>query len=115
MIRFDDFFKMNNVNAVKIKLNMNPGDSSFRALDFLLDDSPRWTEMTSWKAKAAQNNYGNAQYVLAFAQYYPYGKEFYLFGGLYKIEKKMPEIFGGEGYILTLQNDYIEYHPRSKK
>lgn len=43
------------------------------------------------------NNFGRAQYFLAFAQYYPYGPNYFIFGGLYKIEKTTPKVWGTVG------------------
>ena len=111
MIKFEDFFKSINCKT-KVKFNMNAGNKNYPALDFLLTDDYRWMEMNSWKSKQANNNYSNAEYVLAFAQYYPYGKNYYMFGGLYKIEKITPEVFDQVGYKLTLQNDFKEYIKR---
>ena len=103
MIKFDDFFKEAiSKGKGKVKFNMNAGDKNLPALDFLLSDSDRWMEMNCWKSKQANNNYSDAEYVLSFAQYYPYGSNYYMFGGLYKIEKIIPEVYDQIGYKLTL-------------
>lgn len=113
MIKFDDFFKEAiSKGKVKVKFNMNAGDKNLPALDFLLSDSDRWMEMNCWKSKQANNNYSDAEYVLSFAQYYPYGSNYYMFGGLYKIEKIIPEVYDQIGYKLTLQNEFKEYIKR---
>ena len=67
--------------------------------------------MNSWKTKQA-NNYADAEYVLTFAQYYPYGNNYYMFGGLYKIEKIMSETYNEVGYNLILQNEFKDYIKR---
>lgn len=113
MIKFEDFFKDVTVKGkTKVKFNMNPSDRNFSALDFLLSDNKRWIEMNAHKSKHANNNYSDAKYVLSFAQYYPYGSNYYMFGGLYKIKKIMPEVYNGQGYKLTLQKEFIEYRKR---
>ena len=113
MIKFDDFFdNVTKKGKVKVKFNMNAGDRNLPALDFLMSDDYRWMEMNCWKSKHANNNYSDADYVLSFAQYYPYGSNYYIFGGLYKIEKIMPEVYDQIGYILTFQNDFKEYRKR---
>ena len=113
MIKFDDFFKEAiSKGKGKVKFNMNAGDKNLPALDFLLSDSDRWMEMNCWKSKQANNNYSDAEYVLSFAQYYPYGSNYYMFGGLYKIEKIIPEVYDQIGYKLTLQNEFKEYIKR---
>ena len=112
MIRFDEFFNVEKPSSTKVKFNMNNGNPNQPAWDLLLEDSPHWIGMNSWKSKQPNNNYGNAEYVLSFAQYYPYGPQFFIFGGLYKIEKKSPEVFDQVGYNLTLMDDFSEYRKR---
>lgn len=113
MIKFDNFFKeASSKGKIKVKFNMNADDKSLPALDFLLSDNDRWLEMNCWKSKQANNNYSDAEYVLSFAQYYPYGCNYYMFGGLYKIEKIIPEVYDQVGYKLTLQNEFEEYQKR---
>lgn len=113
MIKFDDFFKeITAKGKVKVKFNMNAGNKNYPALDLLLSDDLRWMEMNCWKSKQANNNYSDAEYVLAFAQYYTYGSNYYMFGGLYKIEKIIPEVYDQIGYRLTLQNEFKEYIKR---
>ena len=113
MIKFDYFFKDATLKGkVKVKFNMNAGDKNLPALDFLLSDNDRWMEMNCWKSKQANNNYSDAEYVLSFAQYYPYGSNYYMFGGLYKIEKILPEVYDQIGYKLTLQEEFNEYIKR---
>lgn len=113
MIKFEDFFSsIANKGKVKVKFNMNAGNPEEPALDYLLSDSDRWEEMNGWKTKQANNNYKDAEYVLTFAQYYPYAPNYYLFGGLYKINKIIPEVYNDIGYELTLQDEYKEYRKR---
>jgi hypothetical protein len=112
MIRFRDFFKVPDENKTKIKFNMNAGDINKRAWDFLRDDDPEWLKMNGWKTKQTNNNLNKADYLIALAQYYPYGPEYYVFGGIYKIEKTEPEVFDAVGYSLVLAEDYKEYIKR---
>lgn len=58
------------------------------------------------------NNFTHAQYLLAFAQYYPYGPNYFIFGGLYRIEKITPEVWKTVGYKLTLLDKFKEYRKR---
>lgn len=111
MIKFEEFFKFEK-GKVKVKFNMNAGNKNLPALDLLLNDDYRWIEMNSWKTKQANNNYAAAEYVLTFAQYYPFGSNYYMFGGLYKIEKILPEKFDEVGYNLVPQNEFKEYIKR---
>lgn len=58
------------------------------------------------------NNFTHAQYLLAFSQYYPYGPNYFIFGGLYKIEKITPEVWKTVGYKLTLLDKFKQYRKR---
>ncbi|MEG2934614.1 MAG: hypothetical protein RR842_13645, partial [Gordonibacter sp.] len=71
MIKLEDFILVPDVNKTKVKFNMNAGDPNKRAWDLLLDDDPEWVVMNSWKTKQTNNNLGNADYLIALAQYYP--------------------------------------------
>lgn len=111
MIKLTEFMNIPN-NKVKIKFNMNPSDPNKKAWDLLLEDSDEWLKMNEWKTKQTNNNLGDAEYLVTFAQYYPYGANYYVFGGIYKVEKIMPEIFDDRGYKLDLTNMYQDYIKR---
>lgn len=113
MIKFYDIFKVENPAKTRVKFNMNPADPSLPAWDFLRDDDTRWVEMNAHRyTKNPSNNLDNANFLLAFAQYYPYGPQYYIFGGMYKVEKILPEIESGTGYKLTLLDEFKEYRKR---
>ena len=112
MIKFEKFFVVKEPNRTKVKFNMNAGDIDFPAWEYLRDDDQQWENMNAWKTKQANNNLNNADYLLSFAQYHPYGSEFYIFGGMYKVEKITPEVYGQVGYKLTLIENFTEYRKR---
>ena len=112
MIKFEDFFKVPYPRKTKVKFNMNAGDAKYPAWDYLYDDDPEWINMNAWRTKQNNNNFGNAEYVLSFAQFYVYGTEYFIFGGMYKIEVIKPDVLDGVGYKLTLLDDYSEYRKR---
>jgi len=112
MINFDEFLVVEEPKRTKVKFNMNAGDINLPAWEYLRDDDPEWERMNAWKTKHANNNLNNADYLLSFAQYHPYGPKFYIFGGMYKVEKKIPEVFDREGYNLTLKEKFNEYRKR---
>ena len=114
MISFTDFFPVNNPNRTKVKFNMNAGDRNLRAWDYLIngEEDPDWIRMNAHKKVHANNNLNNYDYLLAFAQYYPYGPNYYIFGGMYKVEKILPEVFDTTGYKLTLLPDFADYRRR---
>ncbi len=117
MIKFDEFFRVEFPDATKVKFNMNNGVPNEPAWDFLKadDDSleyQKWINMNAHKKKQANNNLNHAKYLLAFAQYYPLGPKYYIFGGMYKVEIINPEIYNEKGYNLTLMENFKEYRKR---
>ncbi|EJE19586.1 GIY-YIG nuclease family protein [Staphylococcus epidermidis] len=113
MIELNKFIKVPDLNKTKIKFNMNAGNVEIKAWDLLFkEDEIEWEQINAWKTKHPNNNLNHADYLLAFAQYYPYGPEYFIFGGLYKIKKIEPEVFDEVGYELTLMADYKEYRKR---
>lgn len=113
MIELNKFIKVPNLNKTKIKFNMNAGNVEIKAWDLpFKEDETEWEQINAWKTKHPNNNLDHADYLLAFAQYYPYGPEYFIFGGLYKIKKIEPEVYDEVGYELTLMEDYKEYRKR---
>ncbi|NJH82737.1 GIY-YIG nuclease family protein [Staphylococcus agnetis] len=112
MIKLKDFLKIPDEKRTKIKFNMNAADVTKRAWDFWLEDSEEWIIMNAWKTKQTNNNLNHADYLVALAQYYPYGPQYFIFGGLYKVEKKVPEVFNDVGYHLTLMEENSQYIKR---
>lgn len=112
MIKLTDFITTPDMSKTKIKFNMNPNNPEFKAWDYLLDEDPEWYIMNAFRTKQSNNNLGEAMYLISLAQYYPYGPQYFVFGGIYKVEKIEPEIINGVGYKLTLLEDYIEYRKR---
>lgn len=113
MIELNKFIKVSDLNKTKIKFNMNAGNVEIKAWDLLFkEDETEWEQINAWKTKHPNNNLNHADYLLAFAQYYPYGPEYFIFGGLYKIKKIEPEVYDEVGYELTLMDDYKEYRKR---
>ena len=115
MIRFIDFIKPPDPEKTKVKFNMFCTDTEGGvgpALDLLLEGHPSWRGMNAWKTKHPNNNLNHADYLIALAQYYPYGSQYFIFGGLFKVEKMEPEVFDTVGYNLTLMDEYSEYIKR---
>lgn len=77
-IKLEDLLKIPHPYQTKVKFNMNASDPRKKALDFLLEDSEEWLIMNEWKTTQASNNIGERSYLISFAQYYPYGPEFFL-------------------------------------
>jgi len=81
-------------------------------LDLLNDDDPNWESMNAWKTKQPNNNLNGVDYLIALAQYYPYGPEYFIFGRIFEVKKIEPEVFDEVGYSLKLMEIYKEYRKR---
>ena len=112
MLSFEEFFPVEFPEKTKVKFNMNAGNVDYPAWDYLRDDAIEWNNMNAHKTIQANNNLNRADYLLAFAQYYPYGCDYYIFGGMYKVEKIIPEVFDMVGYKLTLMPNFDDYRKR---
>ncbi|WP_217181069.1 GIY-YIG nuclease family protein [Streptomyces sp. AC495_CC817] len=111
MIAFTDFLPVPEPERTKVKLNMRAGDGSGEAWDFLMDDHEHWLRLNQWRTKQTNNNMGGARHLLAFAQYYPYGPQYFIFGGAFEVREVTPARFDDLGYELTplpLHADYIK-------
>lgn len=112
MLSFEDFFPVENKEKTKIKFNMNDADPNKKAWDYLVNgpDDSNWIRINAHrKEKSVSNNLDNADYLLSFAQYYPYGSRYYIFGGYYKIIGKNKEVKDDTGYELELQSKFKDY------
>lgn len=113
MIRFSDFLPVPHPDRTKVKFNMRAGTDGSNAWDLMTGDDPeQWLDMNRHREKNnSNNNMGSAEYLLAFAQYYPYGAQYFIFGGAFRVTHSVPEIIGGPGYdleLLDLHSDYIQ-------
>lgn len=111
MITFTDFLPVPEPQLTKVKFNMRSGDGSGEALDFLMDDHERWLNFGRWRTRQTNNNMGGARYLLSFAQYYPYGPQFFMFGGAFEVTEIKPDRFDDHGYELTplpLHEEFIK-------
>ena len=109
-IKLTDFLQFDEPENAKLKFNIRPGDSSRPAWDLLLRDDPAWLGMLTWKT-LRKHNMGKRQYLFAFAQY-PYGPEYYIFGGLYRVSTQVPDEYDCHGYDVELMDRYSEYAKR---
>jgi len=113
MIRLTDFMPVDHPLRTKVKFNIRAGSGGTAAWDLMLADDPEpWLDMTRHRERHQNNNLDHADYVLAFAQYYPYGPQYFIFGGFFEVTKAVPEIIGGSGYVLSQLDQYSEYIKR---
>lgn len=112
MIRLTDFLAVPDPGSTKLKFNMRAGGGGGEAWDLLLDDSEEWLNMSRYRSAQTNNNMGDSRYLLAFAQYYPYGPNYFIFGGFFKVTPVVPAIIKGYGYELELQQLHSEFIKR---
>jgi len=113
MIRFTDFMPVPEPALTKVKFNIRAGAGGAAAWDLLMgDDQDEWLNMSRHRERHQNNNLDRAEYLLAFAQYYPYGPQYFIFGGFFRVGKSLPEIIGGAGYELELLEQHSEYIKR---
>lgn len=113
MIRFTDFMPVAEPGLTKVKFNIRAGVGGAEAWDLLLADDPEdWLDMNRHRERHQNNNLGHAAYLLAFAQYYPYGPQYFAFGGFFQVSAVVPEVIGGPGYKLTPLAQHSEYIKR---
>jgi hypothetical protein len=91
VIRFADFMPVPAPERTKVKFNIRAGVGGAAAYDLLLADDPEpWLAMTRYRSRQQNNNMGRAEYVLTFAQYYPYGPEYFMFGASSASSRRFP-------------------------
>ena len=112
MIKFEDIITTPNLEKTKIKFNMKNGKNGQPAYEALIEDADKWIDFNAHRKKRTSNELDKAEYLIAMAQYKKYGSEYYLFGGVYKVKKKIPEVNKGRGYDLTLLENGKEFRKR---
>lgn len=112
MIKLIDLIKTDDMLRTKIKFHKNEGDINRQAYDMLLEEPDTWLRMNQWRENNRNHNLDSCKYLIARAQYYPYGKDYYIFGGLYKVCEEHSEKFSCEGYKLEKVKEYEEFEKR---
>lgn len=112
MIKLIDLVKTDDMEYTKIKFHKNEADVSRQAYDMLLDEPETWLRMNQWREKNNNHALDGIKYLVSMAQYYPYGKDYYIFGGLYKVNENYLDRCSCEGYKLEKVNEYEDYEKR---
>lgn len=111
-ILLEEIFKdLMNKDRLKVKFNMNYGDITIKALNLLLDDDHKWYLMNAHKEKNGNHNLEKCDYLLSFAQYYPYGKEYFLYGGFFKVNHEATQE-NATDYVLEEVDQFKQYKKR---
>lgn len=112
LIKFTDFLPVPDPGHTKVKFNMRAGDGGSEAWDLLMDDHEEWLNMSRYRSKQPSNNMGSSRHLLSFAQYYPYGPQYFIFGGSFDVRAVIPEVFDDYGYELIPRPEHAEYIKR---
>ena len=119
MIKFTDFIKDftkdKKLSKIKCKFHMNTDflnlDKS--PYDCLIEDTEDWKFLNNFRNETGNSSrLDNYEYLISFAQYNIYGRNFFVFGGIYKIEIAEPKYQGVGGYNIILLDEYKEYRKR---
>lgn len=112
MIKLIDLIQTNDIKRTKIKFHKNEGDITRPAYDMLMEDEETWIRMNSWRNNNNNHNLDKSKYIIGMAQYYPYGNNFYIFGGLYEIDENHSKKYNVQGYTLRKVKEYEKYEKR---
>lgn len=112
VIRFTNFLTVPEPGLTKVKFNIRAGVGGTAAWDLMVDDDPAWLQMSRYRTRQQNNNLDHAKYLLTFAQYYPYGPQYFIFGGFFRVTRAVPEVLGEFGYDLELLPQHSEYIKR---
>lgn len=110
MLSFTDLIDSPDPELTRVKFNIKNGPFGPPAWDELLDDGDKWISMNAWGKNSSDRI--NGIYLLTFAQYYPYGKEYYVFGGMYTVTQNENAGSDSPDYQLGLMDDSKEYRHR---
>ena len=115
MIKFTDFIKdftEGKENKIKFKFHMSTDFLELKKspYDCLMEDSKDWQNLNNYRnEKGKSSRLDGYDYLVSFAQYNIYGRNFFVFGGIYKVEIAKPEHYEIGGYNISLldNNDTI--------
>ena len=114
-IKFTDFIKSfteGKNSKIKFKFHMSTDFLGLKKspYDCLIEDSKDWQNLNNYRnEKGKSSRLDEYDYLVSFAQYNIYGRNFFVFGGIYKVEIAKPEHYEIGGYNISLldNNDPI--------
>ena len=108
MIKFTDFIKEfteGKQSKIKFKFHMSTKflDLNKSPYDCLKEDAEDWQNLNNYRnEKGKSSRLDGYDYLVSFAQYNIYGRNFFVFGGVYKVEIAKPEHYEIGGYNISL-------------
>lgn len=107
-IKFTDFIKdftEGKENKIKFKFHMSTDFLGLKKspYDCLMEDSKDWQNLNNYRnEKGKSSRLDGYDYLVSFSQYNIYGRNFFVFGGIYKVEIANPEHYEIGGYNISL-------------
>ena len=108
MIKFTDFIKEfteGKQSKIKFKFHMSTKflDLNKSPYDCLIEDAEDWQNLNNYRnEKGKSSRLDGYDYLVSFAQYNIYGRNFFVFGGIYKVEIAKPGHYKIGGYNISL-------------
>ncbi|EGQ80414.1 hypothetical protein HMPREF9094_0580 [Fusobacterium animalis ATCC 51191] len=108
MIKFTDFIKYftdGKNSKIKFKFHMSTDFLGLKKspYDCLMEDSKDWQNLNNYRnEKGKSSRLDGYDYLVSFVQYNIYGRNFFVFGGIYKVEIAKPEHYEIGGYNISL-------------
>lgn len=108
MIKFTNFIKdftEGKQSKIKFKFHMSTKflDLNKSPYDCLIEDAEDWQNLNNYRnEKGKSSRLDGYDYLVSFAQYNIYGRNFFVFGGVYKVEIAKPEHYEIGGYNISL-------------
>ena len=108
VIKFTDFIKdftKGKENKIKFKFHMSTDFLELKKspYDCLMEDSKDWQNLNNYRnEKGKSSRLDGYDYLVSFVQYNIYGRNFFVFGGIYKVEIAKPEHYEIGGYNISL-------------
>ena len=118
MIKFTDFIKDftdGKESKIKCKFHMS---TDFLGLekspyDCLMEDNIDWQNLNNYRnEKGKSSKLDRYDYLISFVQYNIYGRNFFVFGGIYEVKIANTNYYGIGGYDITLFQKFKEYRKR---
>lgn len=119
MIKFTDFIKdftEGKESKIKYKFHMSTEFLNLKKTPYecLIEDDIDWQNLNNYRNKEGEKSsrLDGYDYLISFAQYNIYGREFFVFGGIYKVKLAKLGHYGIGGYDITLLPEFKEYRKR---
>lgn len=119
MIKFTDFIKdftEGKESKIKCKFHMSANFLGVKRspYDCLIEDAEDWQNLNNYRNKEGEKSsrLDGYDYLISFVQYNIYGRNFFVFGGIYEVKIAKTNHYGIGGYDISLFPKFEEYRKR---